>query len=66
MFSRLRRFSWFHVTRALSVLLIVYGLVIEDDPGTRGTMVTAAIGIIAAEPVARRERILPKDNDTDR
>jgi hypothetical protein len=61
MFARLRRYSWFHFTRALSVILIAYALVIEDDPGTRGTMVTAAIGIIAVEPVARREKVAQKD-----
>jgi hypothetical protein len=54
-----QRFSnlyWYHATRAVAMLLIFYGVVVEDDAGNRGTCITAAIGLLAAEPVGRREK----------
>ena len=53
------KWSWYHVTRLLALGLIVYGVVIENDPGNRGTCITAAFGLLGAEPVARRERAAP-------
>ena len=58
----LRRLYWYHATRALAVSLIVYAVVIESDPGNRGTCITAAIGLLAAEPVGRREKAAPPHN----
>jgi hypothetical protein len=47
---------WYYVTRSVAIVLIVYAVGFEKDPGNRGTSITAAIGLIAAEPVGRRER----------
>ena len=59
------KWSWFHVTRLLAISLIVYGVVIEDDPGNRGTCITAAFGLLGAEPVARREKAAPERRKKD-
>lgn len=50
---------WFHATRFIAATLIVYALLIEDDAGNRGTCITAAVGLLAAEPVGRREKAAP-------
>jgi hypothetical protein len=55
----LKKWSWFHVTRLLAVGLMLYGVIIEKDPGNRGTCITAAFGLLGAEPVARREKSAP-------
>lgn len=60
--SRAQTWSWYHATRALAVVLIFYGLMIEDDPGNRGTFITAAFGLLGAEPVARREKAAPRED----
>jgi hypothetical protein len=53
--QRFQNWYWYHATRALAIVLIAYAVLIEDDPGNRGTCITAAIGLLAAEPVGRRE-----------
>lgn len=57
------RLYWFYATRTIAVLLIFYGVLIENDPGNRGTCITAAIGLLAAEPVGRREKASPKKKE---
>lgn len=57
---RFQQLYWYHATRALAVVLILWGLMIEDDPGNRSTYVTAAFGLLGAEPVARRDSAAPK------
>ena len=58
----LKSLYWYHATRAVAISLILYGTMIEEDPGNRGTCITAAIGLLAAEPVGRREKALPNGN----
>lgn len=53
--TRAQAWTWYHATRAMAVVLMFYAIAIEDDPGNRGTMVTAAFGLLGAEPVARRD-----------
>jgi hypothetical protein len=53
--TRAQAWTWYHATRTIAVVLLFYAIAIEDDPGNRGTMVTAAFGLLGAEPVARRD-----------
>jgi hypothetical protein len=54
--TRAQAWTWYHATRAIAVVLLFYAIAIENDPGNRGTMVTAAFGLLGAEPVARRDK----------
>lgn len=64
--DKLKALSWYHITRAVALVLIFFAVAIENDPGNRGTYITAAIGLLAAEPVGRRERALPPRNGKER
>jgi hypothetical protein len=52
----MKRWTWYHGTRTIAIVLLGYAFLIEDDAGNRGTMVTAAFGLLGAEPVARRDQ----------
>lgn len=56
MIRRLRQLSWYHATRTIAVILIAAALGFESNAANRSTYITAAIGLLAAEPVGRRER----------
>lgn len=65
----MRRFHpylrWYYITRFVAIALIVYAVGFEKDPSNRGTSITAAIGLIAAEPVGRRERNQSEERDKE-
>lgn len=64
--QRLNSLYWYHATRAVAIILVFYGLAIENDAGARGTMITAAIGLLAAEPVGRRGSSMPPEREARR
>lgn len=49
---------WYFVTRALGVLMLVYGLLL-DHTGERGTIILGALGLLGLEKVARTD-VAPK------
>jgi hypothetical protein len=48
---------WFYVTRALGVVFVMYGLLV-DDTADRGTIILSGLGLLGVDKVARSE---PKD-----
>lgn len=53
---RAPQISWYHITRSVALVLIFFALTIEDNASNRATYITAAIGLMAAEPVGRRDK----------
>lgn len=45
---------WYYVTRTLGVLLIVYGLLLDDSP-ERGTIILGGLGLAGYDTVKRSE-----------
>jgi hypothetical protein len=58
--NRASRLTWFHVTRFIAIALLIYAFGFEENAGNRGTMVMAAVGLLGAEPVARRDQHPPR------
>ena len=45
---------WYHFTRLLGVVVLMYGLLLDDSP-ERGTIILGGFGLIGFDKVARSE-----------
>lgn len=57
------KIEWFHITRAIGVLVFLYGVFL-DSSGERGTIILTGAGLAGFDKVARPESP-PKKQDTD-
>jgi len=57
------KIEWFHITRAVGVLVFLYGVFL-DTSGERGTIILTGAGLAGFDKVARPE-LTPKKKDTD-
>lgn len=57
------KIEWFHVTRAIGVLVFLYGVFLDDSP-ERGTIVLTGAGLAGFDKVARGVTP-PEKQDTD-
>lgn len=46
--------KWFHITRALGVLVFMYGVFVDDSP-ERGTIILTGAGLAGFDKVARSD-----------
>ncbi len=53
---------WYHVTRALGVLVFLYGVFVDDSP-ERGTIILTGAGLAGFDKVARTDGAEKKDTD---
>lgn len=54
---------WFHITRAIGVLVFLYGVFLDNSP-ERGTIILTGAGLAGFDKVARSDGI-PVKKDTD-
>lgn len=53
--------KWFHVTRAVGVLVFLYGVFVDHSP-ERGTIILTGAGLAGFDKVARSDSSTPKDH----
>jgi hypothetical protein len=46
--------KWFHATRAIGILLLAYGVLVDHTP-ERGSIILGGLGLLGLEKVARTE-----------
>jgi hypothetical protein len=56
--------KWFHVTRAIGVLVFLYGVFL-DTSGERGTIILTGAGLAGFDKVAKPD-LTPEKKHTDR
>lgn len=56
--------EWYYVTRALGVLVFLYGVFVDASP-ERGTIILAGAGLAGFDKVARSEPAAPAKKNND-
>lgn len=54
--------KWYHVTRAIGIVVFLYGVFMDDSP-ERGTVILLGAGLAGFDKVSRADS--PKKDDTD-
>ena len=65
MYKFLPPLQWFHVTRALGVGLILYGLLVDHSP-ERSTIILSGLGLAGYDTVKRSEPSEKLDSSKDK
>lgn len=55
---------WWHITRALGVIVFMYGVFVDHSP-ERGTIILSGAGLAGFDKVARTGPPPPTSKDTD-
>lgn len=58
-----KQLRWFHFTRLLGVVVLLYGLLLDDSP-ERGTIILGGFGLVGFDKVARSEPSKRSNNGT--
>lgn len=58
------RIEWWHITRALGVLVFLWGIFVDHSP-ERGTIILTGAGLAGFDKVARPGSPPPEKKDTD-
>ena len=55
---------WWHITRAVGVIVFLYGVFLDHSP-ERGTIILTGAGLAGFDKVARSDAPSPPKNNTD-